>query len=57
MKKKASHSHLSIYKPQEPICPNAASNQYFAQKALDIITALVSGFGFTCAMLFLFTMG
>jgi len=56
MKPTQKHSHLSIYQPQKPICPNAADDRYFAQKALDVMTAIVSGIGFACAMLFLFTM-
>lgn len=56
MKQNQKHSHLSIYQPQQPICPNAADNNYFAHKALDVMTAIVSCIGFVCAMLFLFTM-
>lgn len=57
MKHTRNHSHLSLYKPQQPICPNAADNHYFAQKALDVMTAIVSCAGFTTAMLFLVTLG
>lgn len=47
---------LTIYKPGQPAYPNAADNSYFARKAVDIITAVVSGLGFVSAMLFLLTM-
>ncbi len=56
MKRKSSTPYLTLYQPQQPRYPNAADNRYFARKALDILTALVSGLGFVSAMLFLFTM-
>ncbi len=56
MKRKSSTPYLTLYQPQQPRYPNAADNCYFARKALDILTALVSGLGFVSAMLFLFTM-
>ena len=56
MKKTKKHNHLSIYKPSQPVFPNAAEPRYFAQKALNILTAIVSGMGFASAMLFLATM-
>ena len=56
MKRQYKHSHLILYKPQQPPYPNAADSQYFAQKALDILTAIVSGVGFISAMVFLFTL-
>lgn len=56
MKNTRKYNHLSLYKPQQPICPNAADNRYFAQKALDVMTAIVSCAGFTTAMLFLMTL-
>lgn len=56
MKRQCKHAHLTLYKPQQPPYPNAADSQYFAQKALDILTAIVSGVGFISAMVFLFTM-
>ena len=46
---------LHIYK-SEPKYPNAADQQYFAAKALNMITALVSGMGMVSAMLFLVTL-
>jgi len=54
MKKK--YSHLRIVKSGEPIYPNAADHNYFARKALDVVTAIVSGFGLFSAMIFLVTM-
>lgn len=40
----------------QPAYPNAADNSYFAQKALDILTAIVSGMGVMFAMVFLLTL-
>lgn len=48
-------AHLTVYKPQ-PKYPNAADPSYFATKALNVMTALVSGMGFVSAMVFLVTM-
>lgn len=56
MKTKKRHSHLTVYKPTQPAYPNAADNRYFAAKALNVMTAIVSGMGFVSAMLFLVTM-
>ena len=56
MKRSRRNRHLKVYTPRQPIYPNAADNRYFAQKALDIMTALVSCIGFTSAMLFLATL-
>ena len=56
MKKTMKHNHLHVRRPCQPIYPNAADNRYFAQKALDIITAIVSVAGFVSAMAFLVTM-
>lgn len=54
--KKHRNRRLTVYKPCQPAYPNAADNRYFTNKALDIITAIVSGLGFIGAMLFLVTM-
>lgn len=56
MKKNSQNPSLRIYKPSQPAYPNAADNNYFARKAVDLITAIVSGMGFVSAMLFLLTM-
>lgn len=56
MKTRKKNPQLSIYKPNQPAYPNAADNTYFAEKALNVITAIVSGIGFVSAMLFLVTM-
>lgn len=50
------YPHLRIVTPNQPAYPNAADNNYFATKALNVITAIVSGMGFTSAMLFLVTL-
>lgn len=54
MKKSHSHRHLQLV--NQPKYPNAASPQYYRQKALDIVTAIISTAGFISAMAFLFTM-
>lgn len=56
MKKHKKNRNLSIYKTSQPAYPNAADNRYFASKALNVMTAIVSGMGFVSAMLFLVTM-
>lgn len=56
MKTNKKRSHLTVYKPSQPAYPNAADHRYFASKALNIMTAVVSGMGFVSAMLFLVTM-
>lgn len=56
MNHKKVNRNLSIYKPTQPAYPGAADNRYFAQKALNVLTAIVSGMGFVSAMLFLVTM-
>lgn len=55
MKKNKHHKnrHLTVYK--QPAYPNAADPRYFTGKALNILTAVVSGMGFVSAMLFLVT--
>ena len=49
-------SHLTVYRSRAPRYPGAANDQYFAEKALNILTALVSGMGLITAMLFLVTL-
>jgi len=56
MKTKKRHANLSLYQPKQPAYPNAADDRYFAAKALNVMTAIVSGMGFISAMLFLVTM-
>lgn len=41
---------------RQPAYPNAADDRYFAGKALDLLTAIVSGMGLVSAMLFLVTL-
>ena len=53
---KGRNGNLTIYRSQERHAapyPNAADDRYFAGKALDILTAIVSGAGFASAMVFL----
>ncbi|MBQ8834664.1 MAG: hypothetical protein IJ001_07055 [Oscillospiraceae bacterium] len=51
------YRHLTVhYYQPKPIYPNAADPSYFTEKALDILTAIVSGLGFATAMLFLITL-
>ena len=56
MKRSNKYPHLRVIDPRQPMYPNAADNRYFAQKALDMATGLVSCMGFVSAMLFLATM-
>lgn len=50
---KPNHPGLYVYHPKYP---NGASREYYRQKVLDAVTAVVSVIGFLSAMLFLFTM-
>ena len=56
MKNNKKCSYLRIVNSREPIYPNAADHNYFARKALDVMTALASGLGLFSAMIFLVTM-
>ena len=56
MKKHKKNRNLSIYRSTQPAYPNAADNRYFAAKALNVMTAIVSGMGFISAMVFLVTL-
>ena len=56
MTNKKKYSHLRIVNTTGPIYPNAADHNYFARKALDVVTAIASGFGLFSAMIFLVTM-
>ena len=56
MKKNRRRSHLKVYKPQAPAYPGAADTNYFATRALNILTAVVSGMGFVSTMIFLVTL-
>ncbi len=40
-------------KRYQPMYPNAAEPEYFARKALEILTAVVSGLGATAIMVFM----
>ena len=56
MRNKKTYSHLRIVETSQPRYPNAADHNYFARKALDVMTAIASGFGLFSAMIFLVTM-
>jgi len=56
MKPRKRNRNLTIVRKQQPVYPNAADASYFATKALNVVTALVSGMGFVSAMAFLVTM-
>ncbi len=56
MKRQTKYPHLTVYQPRQPMYPNAADSRYFAEKAVNIITAIVSSMGFISAMLFLVTL-
>ena len=56
MKKAKQYPYLTLVEPKKPRYPNAADHNYFARKALDVMTAIASGFGLFSAMIFLVTM-
>lgn len=56
MRTNTTYSHLRIVEPKGPRYPNAADHTYFRRKALDVMTALASGFGLFTAVIFLVTM-
>lgn len=56
MKNKKTYAHLRIVEPKSPRYPNTADHNYFSRKALDVMTAMVSGLGLFSAMIFLVTM-
>jgi hypothetical protein len=56
MKNKKKYSHLRVVNSREPMYPNAADHNYFAKKAVDVMTGIASGFGLFSAMIFLVTM-
>ncbi len=56
MKNRENYTHLTIVDSRQPAYPNAADRSYFERKALDVITAIASGFGLFSAMIFLVTM-
>ena len=55
MKTKKQNRNIIIVKQSQPIYPNAADRNYRATRALNVVTALVSGMGFVSAMVFLVT--
>ena len=56
MKHNHTYRYLRIVETKQPRYPNAADHNYFARKALDVMTAIASGFGLFSAMIFLVTM-
>ena len=56
MKQSVKHTQLHIHHHRQPLYPNAADHRYYAQRALDIVTAIVSVAGFVSAMAFLITL-
>ncbi len=56
MKKNHRTYKSNTYRPRPAPYPNAADERYFKAKALDLLTAIVSGMGLVSAMLFLVTM-
>ena len=50
-------SRPSTRRCRAPAYPNAADRRYFVEKAVNIVTAILSGIGFVSAMVFLATMG
>ncbi len=56
MNKNHNYRHLHIVRHDGPKYPNAADPQYYAQKAIDVLTAVISAIGFISAMVFMVTM-
>lgn len=56
MKKHHRTYKSNVSRPRQPAYPNAADERYFKAKALDLLTAVVSGMGLVSAMLFLVTL-
>lgn len=56
MKQKERPIHLTLYVPSQPRYPGGADRRYFVEKAVNILTAIVSSLGFITAMLFLLTL-
>ena len=56
MKHKKNYKHLRVVNSKQPMYPNAADHNYFARKAVDVMTALASVLGQVSAMIFLLTM-
>ena len=49
-------SRMTVHRSRGPAYPNAADRRYFVEKAVNVITAILSGIGFVSAMVFLATM-
>lgn len=56
MKQNQKYPHLRVVNSRQPMYPNAADHNYFARKAVDVMTGIASGFGLFSAMIFLVTM-
>lgn len=56
MKQTSRNPHLTLYVSRQPMYPNAADRRYFVEKAVNVVTSIVSGIGFITAMLFLLTL-
>ena len=56
MKTKKQNAHLTVVKQYQTMYPNAADRNYRTARALNVVTAVVSGMGFISAMVFLVTM-
>lgn len=56
MNRKSSRAHLTLYSPSQPKYPGGADRRYFVEKAVNIVTAIISSMGFITAMLFLLTL-
>lgn len=56
MKNNTRYNYLKVVHTTQPMHPNAADHNYFSRKALDVMTAVASGFGLFSAMIFLITM-
>lgn len=50
------HTNMRYTAVRQPMYPGAADERYFAEKALEILAAILSGTGALTIMLFLVTM-
>ncbi len=56
MKQNKTNRNLHMVERTAPRYPNAADRNYYTRKAIDVVTAIVSGLGLVSAMLFLVTL-
>ena len=53
MKRKKHNRNIYLVEAKAPRYPNAADRNYYVRKAVDVVTAIISGIGLVSVMLFL----